>query len=106
VKLDGFTEAEKHAGRSITRCCRLFEVSRAAYYQRRNPAPSPRQQSDARYVGDITYIATWEGWAYLATVIDLATRRIVGWALAEHMRTELVTDALEMAFTQRRRPQG
>ena len=35
---------------------------------------------DRRYVGDITYIATWEGWAYLATVIDLASRKVVGWA--------------------------
>ena len=47
MKLDGFIEAEKHAGRSIARCCRLFEVSRAAYYQRCNPRPSPRQSSDA-----------------------------------------------------------
>ena len=43
---------------------------------------------------------TWEGWAYLATVIDLASRRVVGWALADHMRTELVEDALTMAFAQ------
>jgi transposase InsO family protein len=190
VKLDGFIEAEKHAGHSIARCCDLFEVSRAAYYQRRSATPSPRDLSDAeltarirkvhstsdgtydtprvtaelrwtgetvsrrrirrlmrraglegrakrrwrtttiadpaavaaadriqrqfdvggpvdaRYVGDITYISTWEGWAYLATVIDLSTRRVVGWALADHMRTELVTDALKMAFTQRRPPAG
>ena len=45
---------------------------------------------------------TWEGWAYLATVIDLASRRVVGWALADHMRTELVEEALQMAFTTRR----
>jgi hypothetical protein len=45
---------------------------------------------------------TWEGWAYLATVIDLASRRVVGWALADHMRTELVEDALQMAFVTRR----
>jgi len=57
---------------------------------------------DARYCGDITYIPTWEGFAYLASVIDLASRRVVGWALADHMRTELVTDALEMAFGNRR----
>lgn len=57
-------------------------------------------------MGDITYIATWEGWAYLATVIDLASRRVVGWALAEHMRTELVVDALDMAFAQRRSDDG
>jgi putative transposase len=49
---------------------------------------------DRVYVGDITYIWTWEGWAYLATVIDLASRRVVGWALADHMRAELVCDAL------------
>jgi putative transposase len=190
VKLDGFIEAEKLAGRSVKRACDLFKVSRAAFYQRLNPTPSARAVADhefiakiteihatsggtygsprvvaelghrnthvgrrrvarlmgqagiegrtkkrwrtttipdptaeaardliarqfgvggpvdARYVGDITYIATWEGWAYLATVIDLASRRVVGWALADHMRTELVTDALEMAFTQRRPPAG
>jgi transposase InsO family protein len=58
----------------------------------------PGVEVDRRYVGDITYIATWEGWAYLATVIDLSSRRVVGWALADHMRTELVADALTMAF--------
>jgi len=59
---------------------------------------APGGPTDARYVGDITYISTWQGWAYLATVIDLSTRRVVGWALADHMRTELVEDALAMAF--------
>lgn len=53
---------------------------------------------DTVYVGDITYIWTWQGWAYLATVIDLGSRRVVGWALADHMRTELVADALKMAI--------
>ena len=53
---------------------------------------------DRVYVGDITYIWTWEGWAYLATVIDLASRRVVGWAMADHMRAELVCDALRMAI--------
>ena len=61
---------------------------------------------DRRYVGDITYIATWEGWAYLATVIDLSSRRIVGWAMADHMRTELVEDALTMALSTRRPDAG
>ncbi|TQC38355.1 IS3 family transposase, partial [Rhodococcus sp. WS4] len=51
--------------------------------------------------GDITYIKTWDGWAYLATVIDLHSRKVVGWSLADHMRTSLVTDALEMAITHR-----
>jgi transposase InsO family protein len=52
-----------------------------------------------RLVGDITYLRTGEGWLYLATVIDLATRMVVGWQLAEHMRTSLVVDALAMAIT-------
>ena len=51
-----------------------------------------------RLVGDITYLRTGEGWLYLATVLDLATRMVVGWQLAAHMRTTLVTDALQMAI--------
>ena len=61
---------------------------------------------DRIYVGDITYIWTWEGWAYLATVIDLASRRVVGWAVADHMRAELVCEALGMALAARRPPAG
>jgi putative transposase len=191
VKLDGFIEAEEARGRSVKHCCDMFEVSRAAYYQRKKQVPSAREVSDtelvekirqvhtesdgtygsprvhrellrrgatcgrrrvrqlmrraglegrcekrwrkttiqdpaaqaealdliqrhfgpsevldARYVGDITYVATWEGWAYLATVVDLASRRVVGWALANHMRTELVSEALTMAFATRRPPAG
>jgi putative transposase len=56
---------------------------------------------DRVYVSDITYIWTWEGWLYLATVIDLASRRVVGWSMADHMRTELVADALRMAVAAR-----
>ena len=51
----------------------------------------------ARFVGDITYIPTWEGWLYLATAIDLHTKEVVGWAMADHMRTSLVCDAVSMA---------
>jgi len=185
MTVDRFIEAEEVAGHSVQNACRLLEVSKSAYYQRRNGTPSARRLSDAelleqiraihveskgtygaprvhqellhrhvaagkrkvtrlmraaglegrckkrwrtttvadpdaeaardliqrhfgpceemdrRYVGDITYIATWEGWAYLATVIDLASRRVVGWALVDHMRTELVTDALTMVFANR-----
>jgi putative transposase len=57
---------------------------------------------DHVYVGDITYIRTWERWLYLATVIDLASRRVVGWSMADHMRAELVCDALRMALNIRR----
>ena len=53
---------------------------------------------DRIYVGDITYIRTHEGWLYLATVIDLASRRVVGFAMADHMRANLVCDALAMAI--------
>jgi putative transposase len=50
-----------------------------------------------RLVGDITYLKTGEGWLYLATVIDLATRMVVGWQTADHLRASLVVDALAMA---------
>ena len=61
---------------------------------------------DRVYIGDITYIRTWEGWLYLATVIDLASRRVVGWSMADHMRAELVCDALTMAIEARRPAPG
>ena len=56
---------------------------------------------NTRWCGDITYLATWEGWLYLATVIDIASRRVVGFALADHLRTELVADALANAVAAR-----
>jgi transposase InsO family protein len=59
-----------------------------------------------RWCGDITYIHTWEGWLYLATVIDLGSRRIVGWATADHLRTDLVAEALNNAVAQRRPEPG
>jgi len=190
MTVDPFIEAEEVTGHGATRACRLLEVSRSAYYERKQATPSRRERSDAelaekitaihteskgtygsprvhetlrqqgvgcgrrrvarlmrwaglegrckkrwrtttvadpdaeaardliqrrfgpcedmdrRYVGDITYINTWQGWAYLATVIDLASRRVVGWALADHVRTELVEDALTMAFATRRPAEG
>ena len=53
------------------------------------------------WVGDITYLRTWQGWLYLATVIDAHSRRVIGWAIAAHMRTDLVEQALQMAITLR-----
>ena len=50
-----------------------------------------------KLVGDITYIPTWAGWLYLATVIDCFNREVIGYAMADHMRTSLVADALGMA---------
>ena len=58
------------------------------------------------WVADITYIRTWEGWLYLAAVIDCYSRRCVGWSMADHLKAELVVDALEMAVSRRRPDPG
>jgi putative transposase len=63
--------------------------------------PAPNQV----WAADITYIPTGEGWLYLAVVLDLCSRRVVGWAADDHLRAELPAAALQMALTQRR-PQG
>ncbi len=73
------------------------------------PVPAPdligrdftAAEANTKWCGDITYIKTWDGWAYLATVIDLHSRALVGWATDEHMRTDLITDALDMAISNR-----
>lgn len=56
---------------------------------------------NTKWCGDITYIPVGSSWMYPATVIDICPRRVVGWSIADHMRTELVTDALEMAVSAR-----
>jgi putative transposase len=56
---------------------------------------------DQLWVADITYVPTWTGFLYLAVVLDVYSRRIVGWSMASHLRTELVVDALNMAVGQR-----
>jgi transposase InsO family protein len=61
---------------------------------------------DLVWAADITYVWTWQGWMYLAVVLDLFSRRVVGWALAEHMRTELVVSALTMALGRRKPERG
>jgi putative transposase len=58
------------------------------------------------WVADITYLRSWEGWVYLAAVQDTFSRTIVGWSMAEHMKAELVTDALQMALARRRPKAG
>lgn len=63
-------------------------------------------QPNRVWTADITYVPTWQGFLYLAVVLDVFSRRIVGWAMADHMRTELVTDALAMAIHQRRPDPG
>lgn len=66
-----------------------------------NPASANQTWS-----ADITYIRTWEGWLYLAHVQDLFSRRIVGWAMTDHLRAELVIDALQMAISRRKPDPG
>ena len=66
---------------------------------------SPAGQ-DIAWVGDVTYIKTWQGWAYVATVIDCFSRRVVGFAIADHMRTGLIIEALRMAVLHRNPPSG
>jgi putative transposase len=61
---------------------------------------------NALWIADVTYLRTWEGWLYLAAVQDAYSRRIVGWSMADHMRSELVVDALQMAVARRRPAPG
>ena len=78
------------------------------------PVPAPdligrdftAQVANIRWCGDITYIQTFTGWSYLATVIDLYSRKVVGFAVADHMHTSLIIEALDMAITHRRPPAG
>jgi transposase InsO family protein len=65
-----------------------------------SPAP------DRKWVSDITYIDTAEGWLYLAAVMDLFSRRVVGWAMAEHMQASLAQEAFEMAILRREPGEG
>ena len=66
----------------------------------------PPQRPNQIWVSDITYIATLQGWRYLAVVMDLCSRKIVGWALADHLKTALVSQALRRALDRRRPPVG
>jgi len=61
---------------------------------------------NTKWTADITYVPTWAGFLYLAVVLDVFSRRIVGWAMAEHLRTELVLAALDMALWNRRPDPG
>ena len=90
---------------------RRFKAARTKKDAKTRPAPDwvDRDFSaggpDQLWVADITYVPTWAGWLYLAVVLDAWSRRIVGWAMAPHMRAELVENALAMAIS-RRQPRG
>ncbi|HEX4015109.1 MAG TPA: IS3 family transposase [Frankiaceae bacterium] len=108
------------SGKTVAKAMRLKGIRGCAPRQWRTttiPEPDPdniptdrvkrhfdQGRLDVVWVGDITYIRTWSGWLYLATVIDAHSRRVIGWALAQHMRASLVTDALAMAVVQRGYP--
>jgi putative transposase len=98
----------------LMRAAGLRGVSRRKRYnttqRQANARPAPdlverdfsAEGPDKLWVADITYIATWSGWLYLGVVIDVWSRRVVGWAMSTHLRTQLVLDALGMAIWQRR----
>jgi putative transposase len=80
---------------------------------RRAPPPAPDlvkrnfapESPDRLWVADITYVRTWEGWLYLAFVLDTYSRRIVGWSMTNSLKTDLVIDALNLAiYTRRPKP--
>jgi putative transposase len=95
--------AEGLAGVSRRRGVRTTRRSQSA-----RPAPDLVERNftsdgpDRLWVADITYLATWSGFLYLAVVLDAWSRRVVGWSMQPHLRTELVVEALEMARGQRR----
>ena len=109
-----------HVGRKrvarLIRAARVHGVSRRKWPRTtlRNPANPPAPDLVARdfaapgpdrlWVADITYIPTWAGFLYLAVVVDAWSRRVIGWAMESHLRTELVLAALDMAVEQRRPP--
>ena len=112
------SQGHRHSRKRIARLMRAQGIrGRAAKRWKKTTIPDPAAAARAdairrdftadaskintRWCGDITYIATWEGWLYLATVIDIASRRVVGFALADHLRTELVADALANAVAAR-----
>jgi putative transposase len=77
-----------------------------------SPAPDLVERSftpagpDRLWMADITQQRTGEGWLYLAVILDAFSRRVVGWSMADHLRTELVLDALDMAISQRQPAPG
>ncbi len=114
LKEDGVRLGEKRVGR-LMRQAGIVGVSRRRHSPkttRRNvdarPAPDLVERDftaegpDQLWVADITYIPTWAGFLYLAVVVDVWSRRVVGWSMATHLRTEIVLDAMNMAVWQRR----
>ena len=97
MKLHGIKARAKRKYRATTDSNHNLPVAENLLNRDFRPAAPDRAWSS-----DITYIATDEGWLYLAVVIDLFSRQVVGWSMKPHMKTELVTDALRMAWFRRR----
>ena len=109
---------------SRKRVARLLRLAGLQGCHRRKGPPSPRRTPgatpapdlvrrdfaapapDRLWVADITYVPTWAGFLYLAVVLDAHSRRIIGWAMADHLRSELVIEALDMAVWRRRPTQS
>jgi putative transposase len=94
--------------------CKTIKKFKATTNSKHNESISPNllnrnfkvEQPNQVWVGDITYIWTDMGWLYLATVIDLFSRKVVGWSMSDRMKTSLVNDAMQMAIWQRKPPKG
>jgi putative transposase len=114
---EGLQVSRRRIGRLLTRAglrCKTRRKCKAPRMSGQAQAIAPNQLNreftvqvpDTVYVGDITYLPTGEGWLYLAVVLDLCSRAVVGWSMANHMRAELVNQALAMAICQRRPTAG
>ena len=114
LQQEGERIGAKRVGR-LMRAAGIQGASRRRFKPRttqrdRNAGPAPdlvdrdfrAEASDRLWVADITYVPTWSGFLYLAVVVDAWSRRVVGWSMATHLRSELVLDALNMATWQRR----
>lgn len=110
---EGFRVSDKRIAR-IMRERKIYGATRRKGFKttvrNRDARPAPdlvdrnftASAPDQLWVSDITYVPTWSGFLFLAVVLDVYSRRVVGWAMANHLRTELVLDALNMALYRRR----
>jgi len=91
---------------TVVQMCGWLGVSKSGFYEWRSRPESETARRREKMVGDITYIDTWEGWVYLATVIDCATRKIAGWAMDDNYKTPLISRAIQMAARNLDLPDG
>lgn len=104
MKLGGITVRTRRRYKVTTNSKHRLPV--AANLVERNFSAAVIGRSDRYWAGDITYISTREGWLYLAVILDLFSRRVVGWSMRSEMTAQLVIDAFSMAVSRRRPPRG